>query len=176
MKIFKLLPILLITVIILSCSSEDEDNNSSETYLTINGDTREIINNGDSELKITKEVANYTGETFIRLLINDPNNSLIANFGGYNNNNFIGLIFHFPNTLGSSLESGEYPTYCCGGIGGYRRYTTFSTGEFVFYSNNSKQTFNLKEYKNKWIVEFKDLEYVGEAGEAIISGRIILNK
>ncbi|WP_075342667.1 hypothetical protein [Tenacibaculum agarivorans] len=176
MKIFKLLSILLITIIVSSCSNDDEENNLPETYLTINGDTREIINNGDSELKITKRVVNSTFnlEHSIQLIIEDPNNSLIANFGGYNPNR-LGIDFTISEDKVENIKSGIYPTFIFGGVGGNKSFSSFDVGNPYFF-NESEQTFNLKINKNRWVVEFKDLEYVGEAGKAIISGRITIDK
>ncbi|MDO6801938.1 hypothetical protein Q4595_05720 [Wenyingzhuangia sp. 1_MG-2023] len=189
MKLLKLSILFLLTVF-LSCS-EEESNKPSGTYLTINGDTREIINNGDSDLKIIKETVKNASTSWFRhdgdlwlnpydiisLEISDPNNSLIANFGDFNINTLT-LRFALP----SNFEAGSYTTK------GYSNdrislEPNYSFSQFIKLLNiKTGQTYEVLEDGNKWIVEFNNLEYVSnlefdtDNTTAVISGRIILNK
>ena len=184
MKLLKLSILLFLTVFI-SCSGEDESNTPSGTYLTINGDTREIINNnGDSELRITKEILsnpswfnNISGNfKVINLDIYDPNKSLIANFGDYNYGSYLILRFVLP----TNFSVGTYTTIGWSNnsspLGNNESFSEFlALTEFV-KNIKAGQTYEIKEDGNKWIVEFNNLEFEGDGNTAKISGRIILNK
>lgn len=186
MKILKLLlPLILITSV--SCektedNKESEDSNTpSGTYLTINGDTREIVNNGDSELTITKEIVQSPewydfDEDFkvIQLRIYDPNNALIPNFGDYNYRDYLIIRFALPNdfsagTYQTTNDTNNLPAQN-ESIGVFLGLT-----QFIKISKVG-QPFEIKEDGNKWIVEFENLKYDGDDNTATISGRIILNK
>lgn len=186
MKFFKITFFLLMLIVVSSCSKDDDANpdTPSGTYLTINGDTREIVHNGDSDLRITKEIVtnsprfnNISGShKVINLDIYDPNRSLIANFGDYNYGYYLILRFVLP----TNFTAGTYTT-----IGWSNNSSTLgqnqSFSEFLALTEFVKnikggQTYEIKEDGNKWIVEFNNLEYEGDNNTATISGRIVLNK
>jgi hypothetical protein len=161
---------------IISCSKDDysDPNAPAGTYLTINGDTREIVHNGDPDLKITKEILHYITYDVISLDIDDYNHSLIANFGDYNYRYYLSLRFYLPKNFsaGKYTSTNDYP---------YSLSKNEANSEFFAATQFAKrikagQSFRVNEEGNKWIVEFKNLEYEGDGSIAIISGRIILNK
>jgi hypothetical protein len=180
MKLLKLSTLVLLCLI-TSCS--DDDSLSMENYLTINGDTREIIKNDDPELKITKEIIPYSNwfnniegsSKVINLSIYDQNQSLISNFGDYNYGNYLMIRFVLPY----DFSAGTYTTV------GWKMNTTLgqkeSFSEFLVLQEFVKnieggQKYNIKDGGNKWIVEFNNLKYTGDNNTAVISGRITLNK
>ncbi|MBD1263183.1 hypothetical protein HZY62_21530 [Maribacter polysiphoniae] len=184
MKQFKyLLPLFFITI--FACdkteNKEEESNTPSGTYLTINGDTREIVSTGDSELRITKEIVQSPqwydfDEEFkvIQLEIYDPNNALIANFGDYNYRDYLMIRFAVRN----DFSGGSYKT-----TNDTKNLPAQNESIAVFLGltqfikiSQIGQTFEIKNDGNKWILEFKDLKYDGDDNTATISGRIILNK
>lgn len=183
---FSKLALLLFTIIIISCSKEDDSTSSdiSGTYLTINGDTREIVHNGDSDLRITKEIVSNPpwfiniDEDYevINLDIYDPNKSLIANFGDYNYGAYLILRFVVPKnfTAGTynSIPFSNNSTI----LTGNNSYSEFLALTAFVKDGKGGQTFKIKDENNKWVVEFNDFEYEGDGNTAIISGRLILNK
>ena len=162
--------ILVFSVLITSCSSNDELSSPSGTYLTINGDTREIINGGDSKLSIRKEIFVNTGHPKIEgdskvlwLRIYDPNKFLIANFGGYEYNSPY-LIIRF--ALPANFTNGDYTT-TEGNLLGAKQSKSLFQAKFAA----AGQKFKITTVGGNLAVEFQQLKY----SDAIISGRIVIN-
>jgi len=182
MKIVKLLTLLLL---ITSCSTDNDSDStsSSDTFLTINGDKREIVNDGDPDLRITKEIksnpdwfANIEGNfKVINLDIYDPNNSLIANFGDYNYEDYLILRFVVP----ADFSPGTYTTIGYSNdartLSGNESYSEFLALRAFVKDGQRGQNFTIKSENNKLIIEFNNLKYEGNGNIATISGRIVLN-
>ena len=124
----------------LSKKENDKDSLPQGTFLTINGDTREIIHNGDSELRIDKEILlNPQWYNFkknfkvVQLFIHDPNNSLIANYNTPYQQDSLVIFFRYNFHYLLSKFTFLFPvcfereiTFCpLKGKKSYSRYATF---------------------------------------------------
>ena len=93
----------------------------------------------------------------------------IINFGELNYDNNLIIRFY----LNENIVAGEYTTIESNNIQ-INQYESFCT--FNGYIAKEDQNFKISEELNKWIIEFKNFEYVSNNITVFIGGRIILIK
>ena len=183
--------VLLFTTFIVSLSScekatniaEENEKTAAPTFLTLNGETKEIINNGEVGLRITKEVidgefSNLIGddERGILLTIDDPNRAILANWGDYNFNSSFGVLFY----LKGEIRTGVFTSSGIGLETNANGGSLLIGGDLNFSFLIESYSFEIKENEQKWIIEFNDVRYKKILSESEIeiplSGRITLNK
>lgn len=186
----KKIAFVLLTLILTSCNQDEceclEENFQESTFLTINNDTREIINEGtDPDLRITKSSSNTGQPDFFNiesvyhlfeLRISDPNQSLTANFGNYNVERYLTLRFAFP----IDFELGTYKTF---GRSNQPTSThvsgSISIGDDFWGFTSEDYSVKISETDNEYLIEFSDVDFESVSSPtrtATVSGRLEINK
>lgn len=180
----------LLALTLLACNEDEcecaEENIQEGTFLTINDDTREIINDGtDPDLRITKTSSNTGQPDFFNLesvyhlfelRVSDPNQSLTANFGNYNIERYLTLRFAFPldfelgtyNTFGRSNQPTS--THISGSI---------SIGDDFWGFTADEYSVQISETGNQYLIEFSGVNFESVSSPtrtATVSGRLEINK
>ncbi len=173
--------LLLLTLFatLISCS-KDEFSNIEGSFLTINEDTRELINDGtDPDLRIDRYAEITDGNwyglsgdvTRIGTEIYDPNNALIANFGNYNiEGDYLAVEFIVPN----DFSEGDYVTLNESKLpSGSECLGDFWIQQEVRATSNGNQEITIKDKGNMYELTFSDITF---DNGAVISGRVLINK
>lgn len=180
----KSLLVIAVTFMFFACSNDgDEDMSGPKgAFLTINGDTRELVNKtNDPELRITnyitfiprRNLMNLDQDCYvIGVEIKDPNRALVANFGGYNIPSlYVDVRFFLPvnyKTGEINTQSSEVLTSPNNTWGNFMIHQ-----ELLFFTDNN-QKINIKDEGNRYVVEFNKVTF-GD-GKATLSGRFYVNK
>ena len=177
--------IIVLLVTIVACEKNDESGIEGP-YLTINGDTRELVNNtGDSEVRIESYLEYIPKHNLMDLdqnsyvigvEIKDPNKSLINNFGGYNIPSlYLDVRFFLP----VNWKSGTIKTQVSkDNILQSNAWGHFMIHQEISMFSEDNQNVKITDDGNRYIVEFKELSFVSnyEKSYSTISGRFYVMK
>ena len=182
------LNIYFVTLLIFfsSCTTDSleltQNNTTVEDFLTINGDTRILLNlNSDPDLRIEKLLIEIPRKnrydleenTFnIGVDISDPNKSLIANFGNYNiEKGYLNVRLVLP----TNFSAGELVTISERIVPKKgETFVEFGIIDEISFISDSGYKIDIKESISQYVITFNEMKF--ENGKAILSGKITINK